>query len=374
MVILTFESVKPAAIPARLAQNAADMLGAASIQVYETLAATASSKYSNKYANALISAAVLAYNDHYPLTLRPDDIWLCIMQQLARYINHHAAALRDKFVSHSDKQTLSVESSYLFAEIGRNPAVLQEFATKTAELIAPLLVNDFAEFATPQFSTTTAADTQLYNFAMMTGMQSYFNYELHFRCGLSQITLEGTRADWQLLADRIAAFAQFDIADLTRWSGVLAPIIAKFIAAFDGEHDAEFWQKICQENAGGSHTPTVSGWIVAFDPFDTNCKWRLSDRGNFAYGAFTSFSSLVGDFPILINNNGDIHNCTMYSGVCGISERNGALCVSSGYILTEDCKQIKPATPPRSRYVAPKDPDDTDDLFERMMANNRTTF
>ena len=54
--------------------------------------------------NGLISAIHTAWSSHYPLTLTPDIIWLCIAQGLAQHINtdYNAEKLRHLFVEHED--------------------------------------------------------------------------------------------------------------------------------------------------------------------------------------------------------------------------------------------------------------------------------
>src|SRR5688500_17439429 len=50
-----------------------------------------------KDTHPLAQAAHDAFYRHYPLVLRPDDVWFCIAQGFARHVSLNAEALRDRF-------------------------------------------------------------------------------------------------------------------------------------------------------------------------------------------------------------------------------------------------------------------------------------
>ena len=52
------------------------------------------------------------------------------------------------------------------------------------------------------------------------------------------------------------------------WTQMLRPVISKFIAAFDGEVDNDFWGHVASPINMGSGSPTLGGWITAFCAFD----------------------------------------------------------------------------------------------------------
>jgi len=56
--------------------------------------------------NGFVDAAIMAYNQHHHLILRPEDIWFSVLVQLNVYINEHAEELRSMFVAHKDKKKL----------------------------------------------------------------------------------------------------------------------------------------------------------------------------------------------------------------------------------------------------------------------------
>ena len=101
---------------------------------------------------------------------------------------------------------------------------------------------------------------------MMASMKSYFEYTFMMLCGIPSVTLQGTKQDWIDIQTRLLKLDSWD--DKTRtWHRMLKPVIAKFIAAFDGELDVDFWGHIAHPQFGGSGTHTLGGWITAFCPF-----------------------------------------------------------------------------------------------------------
>ncbi len=48
--------------------------------------------------NAFIETVHLAYDNHLPLTLSPDDFWLCIAQGFGIHFNENVEELRERFV------------------------------------------------------------------------------------------------------------------------------------------------------------------------------------------------------------------------------------------------------------------------------------
>jgi hypothetical protein len=93
-------------------------------------------------------------------------------------------------------------------------------------------------------------------------------------CGIPEITLEGTTADWESLARRAEEFAGLE---LQRWITVLRPILSQFVRASRGDVDTQFWRSIYKWN-GESGGPVITGWITAFFPYLRDRQTRRADR------------------------------------------------------------------------------------------------
>jgi len=111
---------------------------------------------------------------------------------------------------------------------------------------------------------------------LLDAVQSYFTYELHTRCSIPAITLEGTADDWQALADRVVGFA-----DLGRepWVETLLSLLRPFVAAARGDVDPTFWRSIYKltNQSGG---PIVTGWVTAFFPYLNDSRTGLASQKN----------------------------------------------------------------------------------------------
>ena len=55
---------------------------------------------------------------------------------------------------------------------------------------------------------------------------------------------------------------------------MLRPILTRFVKAFDGEPDIDFWSRVCHYYYEGSGTSYLSGWITAFCVWSGKGKWQ----------------------------------------------------------------------------------------------------
>jgi hypothetical protein len=105
--------------------------------------------------NGLVSAAIVAWNNHHHLVLRPDDIWLAILCQIGVFIAANSEELRDIFVSHKGTKDLVVKQYGVtpwIADYGRFAADV------TKEIAKNIKDPELAPWAMPNFSTTTPDD------------------------------------------------------------------------------------------------------------------------------------------------------------------------------------------------------------------------
>jgi hypothetical protein len=213
--------------------------------------------------NGFVNAVVKAYSHHYHLVIRPDDVWISIISLLSFYINAHAETLRKKFVAHDGKKKL---------ELIIPPSTLQEINWNYAgdgmiKLMDENLVDkDLKEWITPDFTTTTRTDKTVSAILMMACMKSYFEYNFRMWCGIPSVTLEGTKEDWLKIQKRLEKLDTWG-EETTAWHRMLKPILKKFISAFDGEVDDDFWGHVVTNGHLGSGTNTLGGWITAFCAF-----------------------------------------------------------------------------------------------------------
>ena len=215
--------------------------------------------------NGLIAALHLCWSNHYPLVLTPDIIWLAIAQGFAHHVNANAEKLRDRFVEHEGKKTLTVTRSDLVKGSPQNPwpAVFDEFS----EQIRRNVGDKVHGMLTPSFSTTTPVEKAASQVVLMNSFKAYFNYMIRCICGIPAITLQGTVRDWETLKEKASSLCEYD---LNWWVDAMIPVLDQFIEAASGKVNRDFWRKIYHQHGGRNAYrpgPYVSGWILSFFPY-----------------------------------------------------------------------------------------------------------
>jgi Domain of unknown function (DUF4419) len=92
-------------------------------------------------------------------------------------------------------------------------------------------------------------------------------------CGIPSVTLEGEKSDWELLLTRLDKLDSFG-EEPKAWAAMLRPILTRFVRAFDGEPDVDFWSRVCHYHSQGSGRTYLSGWITAFCVWSSEGKWQ----------------------------------------------------------------------------------------------------
>lgn len=206
----------------------------------------------------LVSAVHLAFSQHRPLLLTPDDIWMVIAQGFAYHLNQHAEALRDRFVRHQGRRKIEIETLDL-TESQHWADAIDKWSAGISKHVGPgllrLLVCDF--------STTTATIRTASQVVMMDAFQQYFDYHMLCVCGIPQITLFGTPDDWHMLRQRVDVLAEFA---LEWWTTRLVPICDALIETAGGRPPLQFWRSIYkpEEIYGGE---VVTGWLADLFPY-----------------------------------------------------------------------------------------------------------
>jgi hypothetical protein len=205
------------------------------------------------------TAAHDAFYGHLPLVIRPDDVWFCIAQGFAAHVNLHAEALRDRFVRHQGRQRLTVRrEDFVLGAENPWPEVFAEFSTQIGEHVGKL-----RNLVGARFTTTTDVEIAAFDVALMDTFQGYFEYELICGCGIPQITLLGTPADWISMIPRVQQLAEYG---LEHWTRALLPIMDELVNTAAGQVDREFWQSMFRYQSG-SGPAEMTGWIHTLFPY-----------------------------------------------------------------------------------------------------------
>jgi hypothetical protein len=212
------------------------------------------------FKHSFVGTVGLSFGLHYPLVLSPDMIWLLIVQGFAVHITKNAEKMREHFVSHEGKKTLSVSAdSFVKGENNAWETIFPQFKAQIGNNIS----NDIHNIIATEFSTTTAVEKAVFELTLMEAMSEYFEYQTPSICGIPEITLLGTVEDWQKIIDDTKKLA---IYDLSWWTDVLLPILHQFLETAKGNVNLKFWQSIYNyESMSG--VSIISGWVVQFLPY-----------------------------------------------------------------------------------------------------------
>ena len=208
----------------------------------------------------LIDAVHVAFAEHHPLTLSPDDVWLCIAQGFALHVDANAEALRSRLVRHQGKLEIGVRRDEFVKGSPDNDwqGCFGEFSDAIAEHIGKK-----RDLVVASFSTTGPVERAASEIVLMSAMKSYFDFMMTTMCGIPRITLLGTVDDWRAIRRRAEVLAELD---LMQWVAALLPVLDHFVSAAKGAADTKFWQSMYKKN-GGSGGPYVTGWINVLFPY-----------------------------------------------------------------------------------------------------------
>lgn len=115
-------------------------------------------------------------------------------------------------------------------------------------------------------------------------------------CGIPSVTLEGEKTDWEKLLSRTNKLAEFG-AEPEAWARLLRPILTRFVQAFDGQPDIDFWAKVCHYKNFGSGPTYLCGWITAFCVWNKDGKWQGPSLGKWQGPSLTGPEPTVNWSP-----------------------------------------------------------------------------
>ena len=220
----------------------------------------------------LVDVATIAYNKHYDLVWRPDDVWQAILTQFSLYVTHNSEELRDRFVEFKGKRQLEIKAFGTLFTV--------DFGNLARRMVDEQIVKNIkdpsiADWLIPKFTTTTENDRIVASISMMATLQSYFESMCFTMCGLPSITLLGTVDDWKLLRSKVDRLLEFDTKNglMKKWLKLLTVVLDEFVETKCGVDNMEFWDRICHYE-GGSGVAYLSGWITAFAVFDKDGRWQ----------------------------------------------------------------------------------------------------
>jgi len=285
--------------------------------------------------NGLIAAWHLAFVEHYPVRMSPDDVWTVIVHQIALHISENPEKYRDIFVQHDGKKEIELKyspSEYVPGKADNDwSRVIGDFCGKIKEDIGDELFSVIVS----DFSTTTPLQKFISCVGLMNANQHYFNYTINTLCGVPEVQLEGDIGDWIKLRDKsLKLISRF--SDLGKWLERLIPTLDKFIETVDSkkETDIKWWESFYHyENASGG--PEVTGHIANLFTYIKDkhgSSLRISKEvpiGSWNGYSPMSFPTTVSKVPIKWKISPDeTFNLTLMAGSLGCTQDPNSLAIS----------------------------------------------
>ena len=137
----------------------------------------------------LLNGFYTAHTNHYPIRIKPDDIWLLIVQAFSNHVNANSEELRHYFVNFDGKKQLIVK--YGLSDIKQvDKKILEDFSEQINTQMKEFLGEKLIDLLTPNFSTTTNVTKIVGKISIMGAFKKYFEYEMHLcGCGIPYITI-----------------------------------------------------------------------------------------------------------------------------------------------------------------------------------------
>eukprot|EP00339_Tiarina_fusa_P022493 CAMPEP_0117018714 /NCGR_PEP_ID=MMETSP0472-20121206/14437_1 /TAXON_ID=693140 ORGANISM="Tiarina fusus, Strain LIS" /NCGR_SAMPLE_ID=MMETSP0472 /ASSEMBLY_ACC=CAM_ASM_000603 /LENGTH=356 /DNA_ID=CAMNT_0004723445 /DNA_START=59 /DNA_END=1129 /DNA_ORIENTATION=+ len=265
--------------------------------------------------NGFVSAAFLAYSSHHHLIISPDDVWIAITTAFSQYVNNHAEEMRNIFVSHEGQKELVVKDVGTIHSVNWDSLIGQ-----LAQKIEENTNTDIKNWIVPDFSTTTTITRTVGSVVLMAAMQKYFSYKVCLCCGLPMVTMLGTLEDWKTIRTKADALLSYKHDELNRWHGVLTSVLDEFVASFEGKVNRAFWNRIANREGGGSGPRYLTGWILAFLPWNDGNTYILNsiehirETNEFGRVNTNDIAPSAVSVPVTIDDNGVEYKTTFYAG------------------------------------------------------------
>ena len=95
-----------------------------------------------------------AHINHYPIRIKPDDIWLLIVQAFSHHVDNNSEILRKYFVNFDENKTLTLFYNRGLSKENIDKKILEDFSIQINEKAKEYLGEEILENLTPNFTTT----------------------------------------------------------------------------------------------------------------------------------------------------------------------------------------------------------------------------
>ena len=311
------------------------------------------SKVYTKGINNILQGFYSAYENHLPIRLTPDIIWLLIVQGFSHHVNYNSKELREKFLNFEGKKKLEIiipkYHSYKQMKSEDYAELFENLTEKIKENVGEELINtiDF------NFSTSNEITKVVGYASIMSSLKKFFEFRgFCHMCNYPYIILEGKLEDWESILKKTKDLSKYD---LEKWTSMLEIPLKEIIETKKGNINKQFWKsilypdKIDEKIEIGVYkyktiqVDGINGWLLTFFPYykdgyfrytnsiKTKDLWRLPEK--ILKTPLLMKSDDEGETPMII-----------YSGFLGMKvdkEKNNLVTAEIGWYVKEKCNDGK---------------------------------
>lgn len=212
------------------------------------------------HGNGFLSTVKFAYNDHRPLELSPDDIWLVLCQSFGDHVTANKDSLENLLLKEDHPEIITIRNDKLTHS---DDAEWSNVMTSLSDEIDAMSKDEFRNLVVQEYSTTTKTISTVYRATHMDITSHYVKYNVVTMCGFPSITLLGTPDDWKKIYEKVDGFSEFGLA---HWVEELKPVLHEFVVASEGNPNIDFWKSF-YKTVTVYDTDVISGWILKFYPY-----------------------------------------------------------------------------------------------------------
>jgi len=207
------------------------------------------------------------YKFHNPMSIKPDDIWFIIQNELTKIINKNPENFRKYFSENENKveiliPTNDVENINIFSLM---------------ESLSNRLKFDYNNWCI-EFSTSDLTSLMCQFATLAESASNYYNYST-FLCGLPKIKILGTDEDWNKILTSVDKLKNVFIDTEIE---IYLNKIYELVKNICKNRNVDFWKNIfTQKNIGSGGDLIIDGWIL--DLFYESEKIKLKKLENFLF-------------------------------------------------------------------------------------------
>ena len=249
----------------------------------------------------LLNGFYTAHTNHYPIRIKPDDIWLLIVQAFSNHVNANSEKLRHYFVNFDGKQKLKV--IYTLSSIEQvDRKILENYGEQINEQMKKYLGEKLLDILTPNFSTSNYDSKIVCKISIMGAFKKYFQYEMGLiGCGIPYIILEGTAKDYKEIISKANELKKYEF---DWYINRIIPHLEKMVEAKEGKIDTNYFKDIIQKKEVTETKWGSSGMKKYEVKYDYISGWFLNFFAYSIDGRYIKFEKemlKVEDFKTLAN-------------------------------------------------------------------------